>query len=104
MVARKSCSPVLSGGVPRRRCGTNGVSFPPMSNFALSPAAIGAVLAVATTPLHLLISRMQSEQFAAEILAVTAAVYIGFRLQKGNRVQIAAELTSVTGFFAAAHP
>jgi hypothetical protein len=70
MVARKSCSPVLSGGVPRRRCGTNWVSFPPMSNFAQSPAADGAMLAVATIPLHLLLSKTQPEQFGTSTLAV----------------------------------
>ena len=88
MVARKSCSPVLSGGVPRRRCGANWVSFPPMSNFAQAPAADGAMLAVAI-PLHLLLSKMQPEQFSTSILAVMAARYIGFRLQRGNRVQVA---------------
>ncbi|PZR91514.1 MAG: hypothetical protein DLM68_03220 [Hyphomicrobiales bacterium] len=72
--------------------------------FCAVSAAVGAVLAVATIPLHLLMSKMQSEQFAAEIFAVTAAIYIGFRLQKGNRAQIAAELAVATGFFAAAHP
>jgi hypothetical protein len=47
---------------------------------------------------------MQPEQFAAEILGVTAAISIGFSLQKGDRVQIATELTVATGFFAGAHP
>jgi hypothetical protein len=60
MVARKSCSPVLSGGVPRRRCGTNWVSFPPMSNFAQSPEADGAMFAVATIPLLLLLLKMKA--------------------------------------------
>ena len=84
MVARKSCSPVLSGGVPRRRRGTNWVSFPPMSNFTLSPAADGAMLAVATIPLHLLLAKMQSEQFGVSIVAVMAARYIGFRLHRAT--------------------
>ncbi|HEX3496622.1 MAG TPA: hypothetical protein VHT02_05525 [Methylocella sp.] len=75
-----------------------------MSNFALSPAADGAMLAAAMIPFHLLMSKMQLEQFAAEILAVMAARSFGFCSQKGNRVQIAAELTSVTGFFAAGQP
>jgi hypothetical protein len=62
------------------------------------------MLAVATIPLLLLLSKMQPEQFGTSIPAVMAARYIGFRLQKGNRVQVAAKLTVVTGFFAAAHP
>ncbi|MGH6847397.1 MAG: hypothetical protein ACREC0_08145 [Methylocella sp.] len=62
-----------------------------MSNFGQSPAAIGAVLAVGTIPLHLLLSKIKWEQPTAEILALIAAIYVGFRLQKGNRVQIAAE-------------
>jgi hypothetical protein len=104
MVARKSCGPVLPCGAARRRCGTNQVSFPPMTNsFARSPAAaMGALLAVATIPLHLLLSKMQSEQFAAMLLATCGAIYIGFSLQKGTRAQIATELTVATGFIAAA--
>ncbi|MGH6811823.1 MAG: hypothetical protein ACREDM_05570 [Methylocella sp.] len=70
-----------------------------MTIFAQSPAALGAVLAVATIPLHLLLSKMQPEQFAAAILAVMAAKYIGFGFQKGNRAQIAAALTVATGYF-----
>jgi hypothetical protein len=104
MIARKSCGLVLPGGAPRRRRETNWVFFPPMANFAQSPAAAGAVLAVATIPLHLLLSKMQPEQFAAVILAVMAAICIGFSLQKGNRVQIVTGLTVATGFFVAAHP
>jgi hypothetical protein len=89
---------------PQRWYGTNWVSFPPMTNsFTRSPAAaIGALLGAATIPLNLLFSQMHSEQFAAVLLAVTGAIYIGFSLQKGNRVQIATELTVATGFFAAA--
>jgi hypothetical protein len=56
-----------------------------MSNFALSLAAAGAMLAVATIPLHLLLSKMQPEQFGGSFLAVMAARHIGFRLQKGDR-------------------
>jgi hypothetical protein len=41
-----------------------------MSNFAPSPAADGAMLSVATIPLHLLLSKMQPEQFGTSILAV----------------------------------
>jgi hypothetical protein len=65
MAARKSC---------RRRFGRNWVIFGHMTNsFSRSPAAgIGALLAAATIPLHLLLSKMQSEQFAAVLLAVTA--------------------------------
>ncbi|MGH6834228.1 MAG: DUF6010 family protein [Methylocella sp.] len=73
------------------------------NSFSRSPAAaIGALLAVATMPLKLLLSKTQSEQFAAVLLAVMGAIYIGFSLQKGNRAQIATELTVATGFFVAA--
>jgi hypothetical protein len=104
MVARESCSPVLSYGAPRRWCGTNWVNIGHMTNsFSRSPAAaIGALLGAATIPLNLLFSQMQSEQFAAVLLAVTGAIYIGFSLQKGNRSQIVTELTVALGFFAAA--
>jgi hypothetical protein len=47
-------------------------------SFARSPAGIGAQLAVATIPLHLLLTKTQSEQFAAVLLAVIGAIYIGF--------------------------
>jgi uncharacterized membrane protein YfcA len=66
MVARKSCSPVLSGGV-LRRYRPNWASLRPMA----SPAAIGAMLAVATIPLHLLLSKMQPEQFGTSILVMS---------------------------------
>jgi hypothetical protein len=73
------------------------------NSFARSPAAaIGALLAMATIPLHLLLSKTQSEQFAAVLIAVAGAIYIGFSLQKGNLAQIATELTVATGFIAAA--
>ncbi|MGH6801224.1 MAG: hypothetical protein ACRECZ_07415 [Methylocella sp.] len=72
-------------------------------SFARSPAAaIGALLAAATIPLNLLLSKTQSEQFAAVILAVMGAIYIGFSLQKGDRAQIATELAVAAGFFGAA--
>ena len=68
------------------------------NSFARSPAAaIGALLAMATIPLHLLLSKTQSEKFAAELIAVTSAIYVGFSLQKGNLAQIATELTVATG-------
>jgi hypothetical protein len=73
------------------------------NSFARSPAAaIGALLAAATIPLNLLLSRTQPEQFAAVLLAVIGAIYIGFSLQKGTRAHIATELTVAAGFIAAA--
>ncbi|MGB6176775.1 MAG: hypothetical protein WBF43_10680 [Methylocella sp.] len=69
------------------------------NSLARSPAAaMGGPLAVATIPLHFLLSKTRSEQVAA----VIGAIYIGFSLQKGDRVQIATELTVATGLFAAA--
>ncbi len=55
---------------------------------AISAAAIGALLAAATIPLHLLLSKTQSEQFAAVLFAVTGAIYVGFSLQKGIRARL----------------
>ncbi|MGB6325448.1 MAG: hypothetical protein WBG11_06630 [Methylocella sp.] len=73
------------------------------NSLAPSPAAaMGGLLAVATIPLHFLLSKTQSEQIAAVLAAVIGAIYIGFSLQKGDRVQIVTELTVVTEFFAAA--
>lgn len=74
-----------------------------MANFfAGPPAAIGAILAIATVPLHLVLSKLHSEQFAALLLAVMGAIYAGFALQKGSVSQIAAEVAAATGFFAGA--
>jgi hypothetical protein len=82
-----------------RRCKKNRVT----NSFARSPAAaVGALIAVATIPFLLLLTKAQSEQFAAMILAAMGAIYIGFGLQKGSRAQIATELTVGTGFFTAA--
>ncbi|HWX13345.1 MAG TPA: hypothetical protein VNY06_00455, partial [Methylocella sp.] len=74
-----------------------------MANFLARPAAaIGAMLAFATVPLHLYLSKAHSEQFAAMLLAGVGAVYIGFGLQKGNQSQIATEILVAIDFFAAA--
>ena len=45
---------------------------------------------------------MQSEQFAAVLLAVIGAIYVGFGLQTGNRMQIVTEVMGALGFFSAA--
>jgi chromate transport protein ChrA len=73
-----------------------------MANFLVRPAAaIGAMLAIATIPLHLYLSKPHSEQFSAVLLAGVGAVCVGFGLQKGNRSQMATEILVATGFFAA---
>jgi len=60
-----------------------------MANFLTRlPAAIGAVLAIATIPLHMLISKTQAEQFSAVLLAAIGAIYVGFGLQTGNCARI----------------
>ena len=70
-----------------------------MTNFLVGPpAASGAVLAIATVPLHLILSKPHSKQFAA----VIGAIYVGLGLQKGNRPQIATEISAAAGFIAAA--
>jgi hypothetical protein len=64
-----------------------------MANFLVRPAAaIGAMLAITTIPLHLYLSKPHSEQFSAVLLAGVGAVYVGFGLQKGNRSQMALRL------------
>jgi hypothetical protein len=73
-----------------------------ISSLERSPTGIGAPLAVATIPLHLLLRKPQSEQFAAVLLAVIGAIYIGFGLQKWSRFQIATELAVASVFVAAA--
>jgi hypothetical protein len=70
--------------------------------FVRSHATTGALLALATTPLHLLFSKTQSEQFAAMLLAVIGAIYIGFGLQTGTRTQVITEVTVALGFFGVA--
>jgi hypothetical protein len=69
--------------------------------FVRSPASSGAFLAVAMTQLLLLLSKTQSEQFAAVLLAFIGAIYVGFGLQTGTRAQFIAEWTAL-GFFGAA--
>ena len=74
-----------------------------MANFfTRPPAAIGAMLAIATVPLHMFLSKLHSQQFAALLLAVMGAIYAGFALQKGNLSQIATEVAAATGFFVGA--
>lgn len=63
------------------------------------PAAIGAILAIATIPLHLFLSKTHSEQFAAVLLAMMGAIYAGFGLQEGSLFQILAEVAAAIGFF-----
>ncbi len=71
-----------------------------MANFVAGrPAAIGAILAIATIPLHLFLSKAHSEQFAAVLLATMGAIYAGFGLQKGSLFQILAEVAAAIGFF-----
>ena len=67
-----------------------------------SPASSGAFLAVAMTPLLLLLSKTQSEQFAAVLLAFIGAICVGFGLQTGTCAQIITEWTVAHGFFGAA--
>lgn len=74
-----------------------------MANFFTGrPAAIGASLAIATVPLHLFMSKLHSEQFAALLLACMGAIYAGFALQKGDLSQIAAEVAGAAVCFVGA--
>jgi hypothetical protein len=72
-----------------------------MANFIVGrPAAIGAIAAIATIPVHLFLLKAHSEQFAAVLLAMMGAIYAGFGLQKGNSSQILAEVGGSIGCFA----
>jgi hypothetical protein len=56
-----------------------------MANFFTGPpAAIGAMLAIVTVPLHMFLSKLHSEQFAALLLAVMGAIYAGQNSPRGR--------------------
>ena len=86
MVARKSFLYAVLRGEAQWQPGVgqgNGKCL--LANFLTRlPAAIGALLAIATIPLHMLISKTQAEQFSAVLLAAIGAIYVGFGLQTGN--------------------
>jgi hypothetical protein len=70
--------------------------------FVQYPAFSGGLVAIAMTPLLLLLPKPQSEQFAAVLVAFIGAIYAGFGMQTGTRAQIVIEWTVALGFFAAA--
>lgn len=79
-----------------------GVPSPARGNGARIGAAVGIVGAIATLPLHFLLSDAQSLQFSAVVVAFVGAVYCGFALQRGSLPQIAVEFVVAFGFLGAA--
>lgn len=73
-----------------------------LSRLFNSAGLIGAVLSLASLPLHLLISHAQSVQLASIIIAVIGAIYVGFALQLGSLRQILIEIGVASLFFGAA--
>jgi len=67
-----------------------------------SPARIGAVLALASLPVHLVIAEAVSYQLAAIVLTLIARIYVGFALQDGRPVALATEAAVALGFASAA--
>tara|TARA_R110002124_G_scaffold133955_7_gene296581 strand:- start:3197 stop:3610 length:414 start_codon:yes stop_codon:yes gene_type:complete len=67
-----------------------------------SAGLIGAVLSLASLPLHLLISHTQSVQLSSIIIAVIGAIYVGFALQLGSIRQIIVEIGVAILFLGAA--
>jgi hypothetical protein len=67
-----------------------------------SSAAIGAVLSLASLPVHLTLSHPLSVQLAGTILAMTGAIYFGLGLQKGSVRQIVVEIVVAFAILAAA--
>lgn len=68
----------------------------------LPPAAVGGLLAVASLPLHLVMTKAASLQLAAITVAAVGAIYAGFGLQGGSPRQAAGEVGVALLFVAAA--
>jgi len=66
------------------------------------PARIGAGLALASLPGHLLLPSTASHQLAAVVLVLVAGIYVGFALQDGRARTLAVEASVALGFTAAA--
>lgn len=66
-----------------------------------SPARIGGLFALATLPVHLLLTQAASHHLAAVVLGVVAGIYVGFALQDG-RLRVLALEASVAMLFVAA--
>ena len=66
------------------------------------PAMIGAVLATASLPAHLLLRPAASHQLAALLLVLVAGIYVGFALQDGRPRQVAVEALTASAFVSAA--
>jgi hypothetical protein len=66
------------------------------------PARIGAGLALASLPGHLVLTSTASHQLAAVVLVLVAGIYVGFALQDGRARSLAVEASVALGFTAAA--
>ena len=73
-----------------------------LSRLFNSAGLIGAVLGLASLPIHLLISHEQSVQLAGVVIAVIGAIYVGFALQLGSIRQISVEIGAACLFLGAA--
>lgn len=67
-----------------------------------SPARLGAVFALATLPVHLVLTPAASHHLAAVVLGVVAGIYVGFALQDGRARMLAVEAAVALLFVAAA--
>lgn len=66
------------------------------------PAAWGLALAAVTLVFHALIGRQAGIEAAAILLAMIAAVYVGFAISEGNRLAIGIEAAVALAFGCAA--
>ena len=73
-----------------------------MSVRPATAATIGGGLALATLPLHLLLSHNNSVVLAGLLLAAIGAIYIGFGLRDGRLGNVTIEITVGTLFIVAA--
>lgn len=71
---------------------------PHHSKWSHRAGLLGAMLAVATLPAHLLLPLHTSQELAAVMLALIAAIYVGFALSDGRVRIVAIEVSVALGF------
>jgi len=67
-----------------------------------NPSRVGAILALGTLPLHVIVSQSVSIQVAAIVLTLVAGIYVGFAVHDGRSVILAAESLVALAFASAA--
>ena len=67
-----------------------------------SAPSVGGLLALASLPLHVAITRWHSVELAAVTLAAVGAIYAGFGLQRGSVPQASGEVAVALVFIATA--